>query len=125
MLTRTLILPESDSRLAAHLLREAIDTLDVVLMLVLGKDDRAKQIVEWADKLAKKTATPDGNLRAVVWIRDLSAASMRNAVEDLLGQPLPRIAVLNFFDRVKAKLTDADTIEPLELEMAFLKGHQS
>jgi len=125
VLTRTLILPESDARLAVRMLRDAIDRLDIVLMLVLGKDDRATQIVEWADKLAKKTATPDGNLRGVVWIRNLETRSIRDALAELVDDPLPRVIVLNFFDQVKAELGDADTIEPLDLEMAFLKGHQS
>lgn len=124
MLSRTLILPENDSRLSHRMLREAIDDLEVVLMLVIGKDDRAKQIVEWADKLAKKTATPDGNLRSVVWIRELSSATMKNAVTDLAGTPLPRVVVLNFFDKVAKTLMDKDVIDPLELELAFLEGHK-
>lgn len=125
MLSNTLILPESDARLAKQLLRDAIDNLDVVLMLVIGKDGHAPQIVEWADKLARKTRTPDGNLRRVVWIRDLSATSMKKTVREIVGDPLPRVAVLNFFDSLKATLHDSDRIEPIELELAFLKGHHS
>jgi hypothetical protein len=126
MLNNTLILPETDSRLAVQLLRDAIHKLDVVLMLVLGKDDRAHEIVQWADQLCVKTATPDGNLRKVVWIRALSTATMTDALHGYLGDgPLPRVAVFNFFDEVKATLTEQDTIDPVTLELAFLKGHKA
>ena len=75
MLENTLILPETDARFAAELLAEAVEDLDVVLMLVFGKDETAKQIVRWADLLCSKTSVgPGTNLRKVVWIRDAGTA---------------------------------------------------
>lgn len=126
MLGNTLILPESDARLAVRLLRDAVDALDVVLMLVFGKDDRATQVATWCDRLCNKTATPDGNLRHVVWIRDTSTTTVESAVAELIGdEPFPRAAVLNFFDEHRGSLTDDDRIDPIELEKLFLKGHLS
>lgn len=127
MLDDTLILPESDGRLAARLFRDAVEALDIVLMLVFGKDDRATQIVTWADRLCKKTQTADGNLRMVVWFRDTSTQAVMAELARVLDSidPLPRVAVLNFFDVEKARLIDDDAIDPIQLELAFLKGHRS
>jgi hypothetical protein len=132
MLRHTLILPETDARYAAQLLRDAIDALDTVLMLAFGKDDRAKQIVVWSDQLAAKTGavstmvgtTMVFNPRHVVWIRDPEPASLRDVLTPILGTKIPRAAVLNFFDRLKGRLEEQDTIDPIELEVLFAKGHQ-
>ena len=43
MLKNTLVLPDGDSKLAAKLLQEAIDDLDVVLMLIFGTDPPAEE----------------------------------------------------------------------------------
>jgi hypothetical protein len=132
MLRHTLILPETDVRYAARLFRDAIDALDTVLMLAFGKDDRSKQIVAWADRLADKTgavATLVGttmvfNPRHVVWIRDPDPASLREVLTPILGPELPRVAVLNFHDVLKGRLEEQDTIDPVALELLFAKGHQ-
>ncbi len=125
MLKNTLILPETDARLAADLLEDAVATLDVVLMLVLGKTDREAEIVKAADQLCNKTQTADGNLRQVIWIRRLDTVSMRDALGALLGPGgLPNVAVLNFHDEVKARISSTDDVRPLNLELAFVKGHQ-
>jgi hypothetical protein len=125
MLKHTLILPESDTRLAVELLDNAVNALDIVLMLVLGKSDREREIVHTADKLCDKTQAAEGNSRKVVWIRRLDTVSMEDALTQLLGPaPFPEVAVLNFHDEVKKKLTTNDSVTPLQLERAFLKGHQ-
>ena len=61
MLRNTLILPESDARLAAKMLQEAIDRLDVILMMVFGKGDDVLQIVEWADQLPEACVQQHGS----------------------------------------------------------------
>ena len=127
MLKHTLILPAgaNEGELSARLLQEAIDALDVVVMLVFGPDPKAEQIVAWADQLCDKTQmTPGVNLRGVVWIRNGDVPEARVVLGTLqLSPPLPRVAVLNFFDEVKATLVDGDDIDPIALERAFLKGH--
>jgi hypothetical protein len=123
MLRHTLILPEGDGPLAARLLDEAIDALDVVLMLVLGADPRAEQITDWADQLCNRTQmTPSVNLRRVVWIREPEVVEVKVILSRLsLSNPLPRVAVLDFYDQVRARLEEPD-IDPMALEIAFLKG---
>ena len=126
MWRNTLILPESNGRLAAEILAAAIHALDVVLMLVIGKGPEVEQIVGWADKLCRKTQTSDGNLRKVVWIRDVSSRAVREQLEAVLGHgELPRVAVLNFFDSEMARLNDGDRMDPVALERAFALGHSS
>ena len=126
MYKNTLILTESDAKLAAEMLRKAIDDLNVVLMLVIGKDAKTKQIVDWADKLADKgRITGDYNLRQVVWIRKPDVAPVREILDAILGEPRVVVAVLNFHDKVVATLNESDTIDPLTLEGLFLKGHKT
>jgi hypothetical protein len=125
MLKNTLILPTDDPDLAARLLRQAIDDLDVILMLVFGTGADVEQIVAWADQLCNKSNFGIGNFRRVVWIPDLG-----QPVRDVLAPiftaagvgALPRVAVLNFHDVLKATLTDQDPIGPIVLEKAFLQG---
>ncbi len=134
MLKNTLILPEDNARLAARLLREAIDALDVVLMLVFGKDAEAEQIAGWADQLADKTRVSDTfNIRRVVWIR----AARSKAVRDVLGSlretdgdrldvdDLPRVAILDFHDRVRQTIARGDPVDPIKLELLYLEGQKS
>ena len=126
MYKNTLILTESDAKLAAEMLRKAIDDLNVVLMLVIGKDATTKQIVDWADKLADKgRITNDYNLRQVVWIRKPEVAPVREILDAILGERTPVVAVLNFHDQLASSLDATDLIEPLTLEGAFLKGHKT
>lgn len=124
MLENTLVLPETDARLAAKMFRDAVESLNHVLMLVFGKDETSQKIVEWADKLARKTrASATYNPRRVVWIRDDSPATLRKELDPILGVGVtPRVAMLNFHDRVAALLQAGDTIDPVELELAFAKG---
>lgn len=124
MLKHTLILPSDDAPLAAELLQDAIDALDTILMLVPGKDDQAGIIVGWADKLCNKTQmTPTYNPRKVVWIRKPDVNPVREILDPILGEGvLPRVAVLNFYDKLKATLNEGDLIDPVALELAFLEG---
>ena len=126
MLRNTLILPESDARLAARLLQEAVDALDLVLMLVVGKDEESVKAVEWADRLSMRTLLPDGrNPRKVVWVRDVSSATLEGALRGLLGEgDLPRIFVLNFHDVVQGKVGVGERFNPLALELLFLRAQQ-
>lgn len=124
MLRNTLIVPETDARLAAKLIREAIDALDVILMFVFGKDAHTQQTVEWADQLCNKTRISDTvNSRRVVWIRNPAPASVIAALNPILGgPPFPRVAVLNFYDRLMGTISEGEMIDPIQLEKLFLKG---
>jgi hypothetical protein len=132
MLRHTLILPESDAKLAGEMLRDALDDLDVVLMLVIGKGTdaaevaRIEQIVDWADRLCNKTQIDaTTNLRRVVWVRKPEVAPVKKILDPLLGAAPPLIAVLNFHDEVRGKLTLGQKISPLTMEVEFAKGHHS
>jgi len=124
MLKHTLVLPDkaADGALAAQLLQEAIDALDVVLMLVFGRDGAVEQIVRWADQLCNKTQIDDTNLRRVVWIRNQEAKEVATVLAGMMEGTLPRVAVFDFHDQVKVTLNDSDGIDPIALEKAFLKG---
>jgi hypothetical protein len=124
MLRNTLILPSTDAGLAARLFQEAIEDLDVVLMLIVGEGPRIEQLVAWADQLANKTMAMSVNVRRVVWIRDPHAIAEQ--LSALLGSdPLPTITVLNFHDQVKDRLVDdGQNLVPLMLERSFLRGFE-
>jgi hypothetical protein len=124
MLRNTLILPSTDAELASRLLNDAVEALDVVLMLILGDGPRIEQLVAWADQLANRTAVGDSNVRRVVWIRDPQTVADQLAA--LLGSdPLPTVAVMNFHDDIKDRLVDdGQSIGPLMLERAFLRGFE-
>jgi len=125
MLKNTLILPRDDDQLAAYLLGHAINDLTVVLMLVIDPQRKAQQIVEWADLLCEKTRTGSGNMRRVVWIMDPATPKIREILAHILGAGnQPFVAVLNFYDQVKAGLGYNDHIDPIVLEKAFLAGHR-
>lgn len=128
MLRNTLILPDNDARLAAELVREAIDTLDVILMFVFGKDDHAKQIVDWADQLADRTNFSESvSVRHVVWVRfadrESVPATLRTELDTVFGGgEYPLVGVLNFHDQLKGSLSNTDDVDPIALEKLFLKG---
>lgn len=123
MLRNTLILPLGDADLAARLFNDALEDLDVVLMIIIGEGDRIEQLVGWADQLANKTMALSANVRRVVWIRDPQVVAAPLAA--LLGSdPLPTVAVLNFHDQVKERLADDGQIGPLMLERSFLRGFE-
>jgi hypothetical protein len=124
MLKNTLIVPETDARLAAKLIQDAIDTLDIILLFVFGKDEPATQAVQWADRLCNKTQVSETfNLRKVVWIRDPAPASVHAVIDPIFGEsPLPQVAVLNFHDRLMGTIPKGGKIDPLQLEKLFLKG---
>ncbi len=127
MLKNTLILPSGDADLAATQLEAAIMDLRVVLMLVFGSGDESVRVVEIGDQLCDKTSFGVGNLRRVVWIRD-TPDEVLEVVRGIKGleEPteLPLVAVINFHDALKTVLHATDFIDPLELELAFLKGEQ-
>ena len=130
MLSNTLILPESDAQLAGQLLRGAIDDLNVVLMLVIGKDDigtlSIEKIVEWADTLCNKAqVVATNNRRHVVWIRKPDVQPVKDVLDPILGSERPLIVVLNFYDVVKGKLLATDKITPLTMDLQFAKGYHS
>ena len=124
MLKNTLILPE-DGALAGKYLSDAIADLDVILMMILGKDDKLTQIVEWADQLCNKTRVSDTfNARKVVWIRNPEQAEVGAILKPILGDKKAVVAVLNFHDKLTGTLNDIDKINPLKLELEFAKGHK-
>ncbi len=126
MLRNTLILPDKDARLAARMLKDAIDALDVILMLVFGKGAQAEQIVEWADRLCEKTRTAGGStVRRVVWIRNPESESIRKVLSTVFDSGPPLVAVLNFHDKLKGTMNAGDTIRPLTLERLFLRGGET
>ncbi len=119
----TLILPTDDSQLAASLLQGAINDLNVVLMLVIGREDPAHQAVVWADQLADKTRIGTGfNSRHVVWIRKPSVKAVSQILDGILQRERPLVAVLNFHDDLATTLTASQPIDPIALEQAFLIG---
>ena len=127
MLKHTLILPDkaADGALAVQLLGDAINSLDVVLMLVLGKGKSIGDIVDWADQLCAKTQVQGGNLRRVVWIREPAVAQVDAVLTPILGKKRPIVAVLDFHDQLKKSLDQLADIDPIELELAFLEGHST
>jgi len=125
MLKYTLILPDADEQLAAKLLRAAIDDLNVVLMLVFGQGEKAEQVIAWADQLCAKFENVEGqSFRRVVWNRHPEMPAVRNILDPILSGAMPFVAVLNFFNRLKAILNFDEEIDPIALEIAFMKGHQ-
>ena len=127
MLRHTLVLPESDARLAAKMLQQAIEALDVVLLLIFGKDDDAERAVQWADQLAARTQVEGGqNLRRVVWLRDTGSVAQQQVLGSVqLAEPLPRMAILNFHDRVRGRIEKGQNFDPLKIELLFLSGQQT
>jgi len=126
MLKNTLILPGDDGQ-AAQLLREAINDLSVILMIIVGPQ---KQWVDWADQLADKGSGNgvSGSFRHVVWIQAQPGAQL-SAVLQALTPPqqvqVPSIVVLNFHDVVCDSIgpNDQASVDPMRLEEAFLKGN--
>ncbi len=121
MLKYTLILPPEDD-LAVRLLQDAVDTLDVILLIVIGRDE---QWVNWADQLAARGQGSGlvTSFRRVVWIRQPGTLVTECLAKCLNGhvQPGRGVMVLNFHDRVCAVL-QPEEIRPLTLEEAFIKG---
>jgi hypothetical protein len=122
MLKFTLILPADDGQ-ALQLLREAINDLSVILMIIVGP---VEQWVRWADALAAK-GTGNGltnSFRRVVWSQQ-PGPQVLGALRALNGgqEPsTPYVIVLNFHDKLVARLQPVE-VSPLNLEEAFLKGN--
>jgi len=121
MLKHTLILPTGDPNLAARLLREAVEDLTVVPMLIFGQGPEAEQCVNWADQLASRTTGE--SFRRVVWIRESPSQGVAAVLSTLKGlSPTAVLAVVNFHQNVKAQFTSWAGLGPIELEAAFMKG---
>ena len=128
MLKNTLILPDSDARLAAGMLQDAIDTLDVILMMVFGRSPEATEAVGWADRLCDKTRLESGTtIRRVVWIRSPESKSVRTVLEGVTldGSTLPLVAVFNFHDELRGTILFEEEVRPVILERFFLKGGET
>jgi hypothetical protein len=67
-LNKTIIIPSDDSVLAQQLFKSAIYDEDVLVLTVIGSDEKAINIVRKADKLAQLVT--QGRKRKVLWIRD-------------------------------------------------------
>lgn len=111
-LKRTLIIPE-DGPLAAQLFQQALDDLDVVLFVVLGKAN--KDLIKLVDWRARAFPT-----RQAVWILDPALAelaavidSIRNGNSDVIA------ATYSKTDRIVKRFTANDTLDALAVETAF------
>lgn len=127
MLKNTLIVPETDAVLAAQMIQDAIEALDVILMFIFGTSGEAKKAVEWSDKLCEKTRVSETrNMRKVVWVRDPEQKPIRKILDPIIGKgKTPLVVVLNFYDKKKGEIPAGGKINPLALEALFLKGHES
>src|SRR6266853_1229636 len=103
MLKNTLILPAGDDALAATLLRNAINDLDVILMLVFGTGANIEQIITWADQLCNKTNAGGVMVRRVVWITSATGA-VAAILTPIAGAASPMVAVLGFHGDLKASI---------------------
>src|ERR1700758_1018704 len=126
MLKNTLILPGDDGQ-AAQLLRDAINDLKVILMIIVGPQT---QWVNWADQLADKGSGNGlaGSFRHVVWIQTPPGAQVSAVLQGLTPSQqaqVPSVVVLNFADFVCDTIGPADqaSVDPMRLEEAFLKGN--
>ena len=82
-LNKTIIIPSDDSILAQQLFNSAIYDEDVLVLAIIGGDEKAIDIVRKADKLAQ-LVTQDRK-RKVLWIRDKEI--IRKEIEALkIGQ---------------------------------------
>jgi hypothetical protein len=82
MLVKTIDLPPGDAATARRLFREVVHDEPFVLLVVLGDDASAGQLVERADKVA---GAPD-DLRHVVWMRNPKNHSKQ--ITDLVSSDL-------------------------------------
>lgn len=124
MLRFTLILPSDDDQEARRLLQDAIDDLQVILMIVISTQNKW---VEWADQLAAKGSGPGlpKSFRRIVWVRQPGPLVTECLKKCLAGKNPPNegVLVLNFHDKVVATLKPNE-VRPLTLEEAFIKGHK-
>jgi hypothetical protein len=94
-----------------------------VHMLVLGDDERAAQIVSWAQRSCERGArAAGGRERRVIWIRDPELPQVGMFLAMLLWLPLPRVAVMNARDWVCVRIAERDEIDEQVLERAFRSG---
>jgi hypothetical protein len=112
-----------DGAQALRLLEHAMGLPGVVHMLVLGSDERAAQIVGWAEPLCERGARAAGGPeRRVIWIRNPELPEVGLFLAMLLWLPLPRVAVMNARDWVCARIADTERIDQQVLERAFGRG---
>lgn len=124
-LMHVMVLPEGndDGAWAVQQLERALETPDILFMLVLGDDERAAQIVGWAASLCIGTGAPGGGLeRRVFWIRDPGRSAVGVFLAMLLWLPLPRVAVLNSREWVRVRIAEHEEIDAEVLEQAFRRG---
>jgi hypothetical protein len=112
--------------MAVNLLTSVFDAPDLVTMLVMGADERARRIVDWAGRLCGDPEGAEGpSPRRVVWVRDPELPEVKVLLALLLALPLPRLAVVRSPDTVCARLGDEDGIDPGALERAFVAGQEA
>ena len=124
-LGRVTVLPASrdDGDRPLQQLERALETPDVVFMLVLGDDERAAQVVGQAYPLCVGTEGPGrGPERRIIWIRDPGHSAVGVFLTILLWLPLPRVAVLNSRQWVRARIAEHEQIDERALEQAFRGG---
>lgn len=66
-LNNTIIMPTDNDDLAQQLFKSVVYDEDVLVLVVLGEDEKATGVVKKADKLAQMVT--QGRKRKVIWIR--------------------------------------------------------
>jgi hypothetical protein len=123
--THVMVLPDGpgDDDLAVHELEQALDSPGVVIMLVVGDDERSERIVGWASPLCVGSGAPGrGPERRVIQVRDPGQSAVGAFLAMLLGSPLPRVAVWNSREWVRVRIAEHEAIDAGVLEQAFLRG---
>jgi len=126
-LERTVVIPTDDPDLARELFQNLVYKEAILLVVVLGKTDKAKRAVECADQCAD--AVIAGFKRKVVWIREPDIlsnelASLKPGRQNLADTELDRVVAfsVSLADSVMDIVTMDDTIDFVRMEMAFLKA---
>ncbi len=111
-LKRTLIIPDDES-LAGDLFNHALNDLDVVLFVVLGKTHA--DLIKLVDWRARALPT-----RQAVWILNPELASLKDFVAKMRSGDSSIVAVVfNKADKMVVRLKAGDPQDPLAVETAF------
>lgn len=126
-LDKTVIIPTTDIALAKTLFNSLIYEEDVLVVVVLGEDDKSTTAVQFADKRAK--AVVAGFERKVAWIRnrDILKSEINKieaGIKDISQEDL--LKVVAFSVSLSNKIADIiyteDIIDFVRLDRAFLKA---
>jgi hypothetical protein len=129
-LNRTIIISSEDNSIAKELFKNLVQEEDVILMVILGNDEKAKKAVKYAD--ARARVEIQGFQRKVAWVLNKTffkeelypEVSLDKGESDFSIEKIDEIVAfsVSLSDTIKDVIKTNEKIDFSRIELAFLEA---